>query len=297
MKNHQFRRSIGYPSVAIGMFSMFACADPIAAPSVNVRGPVFDINGNLPSAPAGKVEVCSKVADATFTVTQLPAGGGTVNLPNPTIAAGTCAIVWTATNNTGGGPLSAVTRVTVTQVSTTGGFMLDNIASVQGAPPPAAPPSQTPTSATVTANYFHSANIIFTQKALPPVCDFITFGRLVTSVNGDKVVISGNAGGNAPGGGILGEFHIDVNGVDNHVSDIDSYEAIFAGPLSNLANSRVVRGIAKNGNSVELRLWDGGEPGKNTDMVYVKINGIVVVGPATIDQGNMQYHPQCRGPK
>jgi hypothetical protein len=135
-------------------------------------------------------------------------------------------------------------------------------------------------------------------SVIPNPCDFITFGRLVTEDGGTKVVISGNAGGNRPGGGILGEFHIDVNGTDYHVSDIASYGPIGAGPLSGLVNSRVVTGTARNGAAVELRLWDGGEPGKNTDRVYVKINGSVVLSATgqTIDQGNMQYHPVCRGP-
>lgn len=292
MAENRHGRKLGYSAAILGVMTMVACADPIAAPSANVRGPAFDINGGLPTASPGKVEVCSKVEAATFTVTA--SGPGTINAANPTIAAGACTIVWTAINNVVAG-MSAPTQVTVTQVSTTPGFALDNIAINQGSPTP--PPSNSPPSATVTANYFHSANLLFTQKALPPVCDFITFGRLVTEVGNDKVVISGNAGGNAPGGGILGEFHINVNGVDNHVSDIASYGAIFAGPLSALPNSRIVRGIAKNGNTVELRLWDGGEPGKNTDVVYVKINGVVVVGPQTIDQGNMQYHPNCRGPQ
>ena len=80
----------------------------------------------------------------------------------------------------------------------------------------------------IVVNIFHGATITFlNQHRGPPpppqVCDFITFGRLVTEVNGQKVVISGNAGGNKPGGGILGEFHIEANGVDNHVADIDTY--------------------------------------------------------------------------
>ena len=36
-----------------------------------------------------------------------------------------------------------------------------------------------------------------------------------------------------------------------------------------LTNSRIVTGTAKNGVAVELRLWDGGEPGKGTDRVCV----------------------------
>jgi hypothetical protein len=147
-------------------------------------------------------------------------------------------------------------------------------------------------------NSFHGAVITFENFIAPPqVCDFITFGRLVTEVNGQKVVISGNAGGNKPGGGILGEFHIEANGVDNHVADIDSY--VPAGALLNLTNARIVKGTAKNGVAVELRLWDGGEPGKNTDRVWVKLgNTILIGGPLgqLIDQGNMQFHDNCRGP-
>jgi hypothetical protein len=132
----------------------------------------------------------------------------------------------------------------------------------------------------------------------PPICDFITFGRLVIEVGDQKVVISGNAGGNKPGGGILGEFHIEANGVDNHVADISTYAAISSGPLSGLTNSRIVTGTAKNGVVVELRLWDGGEPGAGTDFVYVKLDNTELLGAAGefIDIGNMQFHPVCRGP-
>ena len=147
-------------------------------------------------------------------------------------------------------------------------------------------------------NSFHGAVITFENFiAPPPVCDFITFGRLVLEHEGQKVVISGNAGGNKPGGGILGEFHIDIDGTDYHVADIDSY--VPAGLLLNLTNARIVKGTAKNGVAVELRLWDGGEPGTDTDRVWVKIGDDVLIGGAfgqLIDQGNMQYHNVCRGP-
>ena len=151
-------------------------------------------------------------------------------------------------------------------------------------------------------NSFHGATITFTNYVAPPppaVCDFVTFGRLIVDVNGQKVVISGNAGGNAPDGGFLNEFHVEANGVDNHVATIDSYGPISSGALSLLTNSRIATGTAKNGNSVELRVWDGGEPGKGTDKVYVKINGVELFGAdgVYIDQGNMQYHANCRGPK
>lgn len=140
-----------------------------------------------------------------------------------------------------------------------------------------------------------------TVDAVPDVavCDFVTFGRMVTEMNGQKVVISGNTGGNQPGGGILNEFHIDIDGTDYHVANIDSYGPITSGPLSGLTNSRISIGTAKNGKLVELRVWDGGEPGSGTDMVYVKIDGVVRLAPQGqfIDQGNMQYHATCRGPK
>jgi hypothetical protein len=135
-----------------------------------------------------------------------------------------------------------------------------------------------------------------------PTCDFITFGRLVTEVGSLKVVISGNAGGFNNNGTIKGEFHVEVNDVDNHVANIATYGPITSGPLSGASfpNARMVTGTAKNGVAVELRLWDGGEPGKQTDWVYVKLGpaGTEPLGAAgkTIDQGNMQYHPHCRGP-
>ena len=48
----------------------------------------------------------------------------------------------------------------------------------------------------------------------------------------------------------------------------------------------------------QVGMWDGGEPGKGTDILYVKLNGVELLGAsgAFIDQGNMQYHSNCRGP-
>jgi hypothetical protein len=160
-----------------------------------------------------------------------------------------------------------------------------------------------PRTATVFINDDLEKRVTFnnTQAAPPALCDFITFGRLVWEEGGLKVVISGNAGGNQPGGGILGEFHIEVNGVDHHVADIDTYGPITNDPLisTTYANSRVVTGIDKDGHAVELRLWDGGEPGKDTDRFWFSVDGTIVGDGTTgnlIDQGNMQYHPTCRGP-
>ena len=133
------------------------------------------------------------------------------------------------------------------------------------------------------------------------ICDFITFGRLVTEFNGDKVVISGNAGGFNADGSIKGEFHIEVNGVDHHVHDISTYSPITSGALlsSTFTNSRRVTGTDIHGHAVDLRLWDNGEPGKSTDRFWFNVNGTILGNAVTgnlIDQGNMQYHPNCRGP-
>ncbi len=136
----------------------------------------------------------------------------------------------------------------------------------------------------------------------PPVCDFITFGRLVLDVGGDKVVISGNAGGNAPDGGILGEIEISIGGVDYHVHTIDTYGLPTNQPLFGDPFARVITG--KSGNhTVELRLRDNpnpgqGEPGtQEGDKVWLKIDGVVVVPTQTLDKGNIQLHLNCRGPK
>jgi hypothetical protein len=154
--------------------------------------------------------------------------------------------------------------------------------------------------ATLYINNDMARQVTFTND-FTGICDFITFGRLVLEVGGQKVVISGNAGGFNADNSIKGEFHIEANGVDNHVADVDTYGAISSGPLSGAGfpNARIVTGVAKNGVAVELRLWDGGEPGKGTDRVYVKLNGVELFAAGTaplIDQGNMQYHNNCRGP-
>ena len=135
----------------------------------------------------------------------------------------------------------------------------------------------------------------------PAICDFITFGRLDWEHNGLKVVISGNAGGNSPDGGFLNEFHIEVNGVDHHVADITSYGPIAAAPLASATytNSRRAAGLDKHGHAVELRVWDGGEPGWKFDRFWFNVNGTIVGNATTgdvVDQGNMQYHANCRGP-
>jgi hypothetical protein len=245
----------------------------------------------------GEVEVCKTGTAGQFDVT---IGGTTVR---HSLANNECKVVAVNLSQ------SVNQNVSVEEVSSTS-YALDGIKRTDLAFIVGTPNDDTPVVTTesdpvaIIVNGFHGTLLEYTNHAVtpppppPPVCDFVTFGRLVTYVNGQKVVISGNIGGNQPGGGILAEFHVEANGVDNHVANVDTYGPIASGPLSGLTNSRMSTGTAKNGVAVEIRVWDGGEPGKGTDLVYIKLNGVELLGPdgQYLDQGNMQYHSTCRGP-
>jgi len=291
-----------------GLVGLGACADgttnPTAsAPSDNSRlapsaGRLF--LGQVTTSTSvvlGELKVCKQgnvhgeyiVARTQFVRDDVdPPGSPSGSVQSPTtVQAGECVVV--AVDN---GPDGIASSVTVDETSL--GFIsvsaVDENGSIVGYEEGDA----------LLINQFHGAVITYVNHVEPEeVCDFITFGRLVFELDGQKVVISGNAGGNQPGGGILSEFHIEANGVDNHVAQVDSYGAISSGALFGLPNSRVTAGTAKNGVDVELRLWDGGEPGKGTDKVYVKLGDTELFGPdgIDIDQGNIQYHSTCRGPK
>ena len=247
----------------------------------------------------GEVEVCKYGTDASFSVV---VGGGQPSVV--AVANGACKVVALdfSTNQT-------ATSVTVTEVAdpsyslvsvqrTVIQFETGTQNDILGVP------TNVPDGQSVAVNAFHGALLVYHNDPVTPppaaVCDFITFGKLVAYLNGKKVVVSGNIGGNKPGGGILSEFHVEANGVDNHVANVDTYGPIASGPLSgpSFPNSRMSTGTAKNGVAVEVRMWDGGEPGKGTDVLYVKLNGVEILGPngQLLDQGNMQYHSNCRGP-
>jgi hypothetical protein len=285
--------------VSAGVVGLTACAGESSAPTSALRAPDanFALGLTTDATPvAGQVKVCKSSASnvsGTFAVSRTVVGtsNGTVQAAS-TLTPGQCAVVAEDFS-----PANNGSNVTVNESNAGPGTTV--VAVLTG--PTAVPFTN---GGTVFINTYHGYTITYTnivETPPPATCDFITFGRLVTEVNGKKVVISGNAGGNAPGGGILGEFHIDANGVDNHVADIATYGPITSGPLSGSAypNARMVTGTAKNGVKVELRLWDGGEPGKGTDVAYVTLDGVKLLGNSgqLIDQGNMQYHANCRGPK
>ena len=271
---------------------------PSAAQRVLTTASVGDAGNGV--ANQGELELCKTGDAGSFEVTD-----GTTTLSYD-LEDGECVVAWVDK-----GPPSDPAMLTVTELpSTTSTFTsvtkttvtseYDPNTNTSGPDfPETVSVSNVSTQQVEVMEYIGSRLVYLNTLNPPPVCDFITFGRLVVDYNGEKVVISGNAGGNQPGGGILSEFHIEADGVDNHVADVDSYGPIAAGALSGYTNSRVTAGTAKNGVEVELRLWDGGEPGKGTDRVYVKLDGVEIFGAegALIDMGNMQYHPTCRGPQ
>jgi hypothetical protein len=280
--------------VSAGVVGITACAGESSAPTSAARAPgaaSFALGTTTDATPvAGQVKLCKSASSnvsGAFTVTLTGAGAFTSSL---TLAPGACSVVAEDMSIAG----SSVTVVENPATGLQGVTLLENGST--------SPSNIGNTGNPLRINQFHGFTVTFTNFVEPAVCDFITFGRLVTELNGQKVVISGNAGGNAPGGGFLNEFHVEANGVDNHVADITTYGPIASGPLSGplYPNSRMAIGTAKNGVLVEIRMWDGGEPGKGTDKVYVKLGtSSEILGPngQFIDQGNMQYHANCRGPK
>jgi hypothetical protein len=303
---------------AIGMLG--ACSDSASTgPSPNDLRPSLVV-GPAPlttsAIEAGKIKICKAASSPagtysfTFVLSGQPAAAADFVAAQPvTLQPGQCKTIYDREvqvnpNPTPGNP-SPVTYATVTEAPLAG-TVCAAVSRVSDEGTTNLLPAPTCPTARGGANFFHGTVITYTNRLLPPpppVCDFITFGRLVVEVGGEKIVISGNAGGNAPGGGILGEMEIDVGDDKYHVQTIDDYFMPTSGPFANDPWARVILGASKSGASVELRLRDnpapgGGEPGPlEGDMVYLNINDDVILGPATIDQGNIQLHPQCRGPK
>ena len=309
--------------VAVGVFAV-ACADP-TTPSVaplpsNVSNSIvqeiidYQANGGFPEGLFdGNVRVCKRVQEddpgGTFSFNVAVLGGGSQTYEITVPAGGiNCRIVYTSTVLNAATPeVLTVTENTSTNWSlvdintrrlltlvifSQGGYTAAHLADAENVGD---------RRASLVINSDMARIVTFVNDFVAPplaVCDFMTFGRLVVEVNGQKVVISGNVGGLNANSTIKSEFHVEANDVDNHVAQVDTYGPISGGPLAGLSNSRVTTGTAKNGVDVELRLWDSGEPGGGADRVYVKLNGVELLGPngQLIDQGNIQYHSNCRGP-
>jgi hypothetical protein len=232
----------------------------------------------------------------------------TITVGNVSNTAGTCLTIGTILKSlnfpSAGGVISDPERfLTITQTSGPAGTQLDQIVTTVAGDPDVTTTPPPPT-ATINFNFFHGAVASFFNSQTPPppaVCDFITFGRLVTTVGDDKIVISGNAGGNAPGGGILGTIEISVGGTQYLVQTIESYGPTTSGVLFPDPFARVITGHSGT-HLIELRLRDDPNPGQGEpgtaegDKVWLKIDNTVVVPLQTLDQGNIQLHLNCRGP-
>ena len=297
------------PLTVAGLVGLGACADGSLNPTASApseRSRLAPSGGSLylgevttnSSVVLGELKVCKEgnvhgeyaVVRTQYVrdgVTPPSEPSGSVQSPT-TVQAGECVVV--AVDN---GPDGIASSVTVDETS----LGMVSVSAVDERGPLVGYEEGDP----ILINQYHGTVITYVNHVEPPeaTCDFITFGRLVIEVDGQKVVISGNAGGNQPGGGTLAEFQVEANGIKYHVADVDSYGPIADGALSAYPNSRITTGTAKNGTPVELRLWDGGEPGKGTDWVYVKLGNDEIFGATgkSIDLGNMQYHSTCRGPK
>lgn len=89
--------------------------------------------------------------------------------------------------------------------------------------------------------------------------------------------------------------------VDYNLKDIVSYGSIVSGGVfgASYPDARVIVGRTADGTKVEIRIYDGGEPGRVADAVYLKIGTTTPLGAAgaNLDRGKIQYHATCRGPK
>ena len=245
---------------AFGLLVAVACADPTMPsrallpeqPSLQVLTPeIIDyLQSGWPEGLFdGQVRLCKTTETGapggTFTFTVTKVGTGVIANPLITVPAGggtVCEVVYTSlvlnhdtpeqlliTENTIPNWSTSdidIRRLLTLVIFSSGGYVaprLDDAVSVGDR------------LATVFINSDMTRIVRFrnTFQAPPPeVCDFITFGRLVIEVGGEKVVISGNAGGFNADQSIKNEFHIEANGVDNHVADAFSYGPITSDPLS-----------------------------------------------------------------
>ena len=306
-------------AVALAAFAM-ACSDPTTmtrtlVPSASSLA-VSAVSAYPFPLADGQVQLC-KTSNVLGTYTFTASGGGaspiTALVTNPSITIDVsgeteCVIIYRSSVSLAGG------AETITITENASGVPLANIDIVQYLDPSinyglqGSSPHRNDSfsvgsrQAVVKINNDMARRVVFTNtQTESSICDFITFGRLVWEEGDQKVVISGNAGGFNADGSIKGEFHIEVNDVDHHVADVSTYGPIAAPALASgtYTNSRRVTGTDKHGHTVELRLWDGGEPGKDTDRFWFNVNGTIVGNATTgnlIDQGNMQYHANCRGP-
>src|SRR4051794_13300271 len=218
---------------AVALVGLAACTSGDSTPTSSLapNRPSLVLGETTTSTPeTGKIKVCKSSdsnVDGIFSISRTSVGASTGTAKDTAkVVIGACRVVAEDASGDGVGSYVVVTETSAGFVSVSAQRVdAGTVTTIQGFK----------AGDQLFLNSFHGYTVTYknTVEVPPPaLCDFITFGRLVTESGGQKVVISGNAGGNAPGGGILGEFHVEVNGVDNHVATIDTYGPIASGALS-----------------------------------------------------------------
>jgi hypothetical protein len=141
-------------------------------------------------------------------------------------------------------------------------------------------------------------------------CDFMTGGGFLGKPK-SKTFTWGMHAGQAADGKVFGHLTVidHVNGLkyeSTHIGDYGVAVAPFFVSVPAGGVTRVFEGrLRVNGGPQQqftVYFNDSGEPGKNKDMLYFKVNGVnIISGPldgglptlVTIDGGNFQFHDHC----
>jgi hypothetical protein len=142
-------------------------------------------------------------------------------------------------------------------------------------------------------------------------CDFMTGGGWLGPKAKSKTFTWGMHAGRSEDGTVFGHLTVvdHVNGLTYQSTHISSYGVavapffvtVPAGGVTRVFEGklRVNQGAIQN---FTVYFNDSGEPGKNVDMLYFKVNGVnIIAGPlegglptlVTINGGNFQFHDHC----
>jgi hypothetical protein len=303
------RRTAFAAGAAVAVALLAACSDsptaPVASPiALKPNLATGDVTNTIPVAVPGKLIVCKAGnANGTFTFTRTTEGtvvGSSIVTSPQTITTGTCLEVANDDSPSGNG-----SHITVTEqpaANTT--FTIDcrfrgyNLEGTVIQPEVTCNPYTN--GGDIFLNHFHGYVLVYTDTFTPPpeVCDFSTFGGFVLLPN--NISYGGNAG-RIEDGFAYGDLNFvnHTNGDHIHVWNVTDYGHPDTGPLSQFEDSRLAFGMGEiNGSGsfpVEFRFYDAGEPAKKEgDMVYLKVNGVVLIPEQAVGGGNIQLHSKCK---
>jgi len=194
------RKSALVAGAGMAVAFLAACSDSPTAPSarVNAPAPSFALL-QQPNLVQGEFKVCSANASATFSVTFSDALGTRLSPPlastsSPTtlsVAAGTCAIIWSKTTPTTT-PADQVTTATIVQTGQAAGYQFQMVEVLDAGSLGSSADNATQT-ATLKSNAFHGATATFTQELIPSNTCTYTKGYYRNHPN----AVTGTIGGRA----------------------------------------------------------------------------------------------------